>query len=645
MNHMMSELLGAELLAELTCMLGLAGCGVAGWLMARWCTRLLCTPRVAPPCPSKAKTLELHGNGDGDGSAGPPTPASRLSPSPQQSQQSPAARRRANKRNGSSAAGTPKFDGGACGDDADVTAVAATEDLSHLDRNLKEVFAAVAAEATPGLAEQEAAGAEEQPEDRVAAKVEEHPGSPCSGAVLEQCEAFVEEADTTPKVSDRVERLLAKKAERKARKVVESEEHPEETLVSPLSAAVLEQCEAVAEEADTTPKVSDRVERLLAKKAERKARKALQQQEEQQEEQQPPQQEKHSEEDQQQEQKHEQNSDEKEEDRELQMQQLQDAKEDEDQLFLKEKHSEEDQQQEQKHEQNSDEKEEDRELQMQQLQEQDAKEDEDQLFLKESTTASIAAESDSLAQLDGCGASTADEGTARSEEAPEPEPEQPAASPKLWADIVEDALLPPREEPLGQECDDSDDDEDFVRKGLDDYEQRARARAATRAWPEEGRRGWSSAMHRSWTESAWAPMQDSPVFTPMISEDGRQLYTDGQQVFMLAGLEVTTFPTAEIPADEQQTKQVLHSFVDPNDPAHRLFQMSSAMSGRATRADSASWCRGGPCAARTSSSSRAEPGVEVGAAAGEAVGEEEQEWDEEDESEDAIWGVCWDFQV
>jgi len=545
MNHMMSELLGAELLAELTCMLGLAGCGVAGWLMARWCTRLLCTPRVAPPCPSKAKTLELHGNGDGDGSAGPPTPASRLSPSPQQSQQSPAARRRANKRNGSSAAGTPKFDGGACGDDADVTAVAATEDLSHLDRNLKEVFAAVAAEATPGLAEQEAAGAEEQPEDRVAAKVEEHPGSPCSGAVLEQCEAFVEEADTTPKVSDRVERLLAKKAERKARK-------------------------------------------------------ALQQQEEQQEEQQPPQQ---------------------------------------------EKHSEEDQQQEQKHEQNSDEKEEDRELQMQQLQEQDAKEDEDQLFLKESTTASIAAESDSLAQLDGCGASTADEGTARSEEAPEPEPEQPAASPKLWADIVEDALLPPREEPLGQECDDSDDDEDFVRKGLDDYEQRARARAATRAWPEEGRRGWSSAMHRSWTESAWAPMQDSPVFTPMISEDGRQLYTDGQQVFMLAGLEVTTFPTAEIPADEQQTKQVLHSFVDPNDPAHRLFQMSSAMSGRATRADSASWCRGGPCAARTSSSSRAEPGVEVGAAAGEAVGEEEQEWDEEDESEDAIWGVCWDFQV
>eukprot|EP00445_Apocalathium_hangoei_P012447 CAMPEP_0203869790 /NCGR_PEP_ID=MMETSP0359-20131031/17907_1 /ASSEMBLY_ACC=CAM_ASM_000338 /TAXON_ID=268821 /ORGANISM="Scrippsiella Hangoei, Strain SHTV-5" /LENGTH=600 /DNA_ID=CAMNT_0050788449 /DNA_START=21 /DNA_END=1823 /DNA_ORIENTATION=- len=600
MNHMMSELLGAELLAELTCMLGLAGCGVAGWLMARWCTRLLCTPRVAPPCPSKAKTLELHGNGDGDGSAGPPTPASRLSPSPQQSQQSPAARRRANKRNGSSAAGTPKFDGGACGDDADVTAVAATEDLSHLDRNLKEVFAAVAAEATPGLAEQEAAGAEEQPEDRVAAKVEEHPGSPCSGAVLEQCEAFVEEADTTPKVSDRVERLLAKKAERKARKVVESEEHPEETLVSPLSAAVLEQCEAVAEEADTTPKVSDRVERLLAKKAERKARKALQQQEEQQEEQQPPQQ---------------------------------------------EKHSEEDQQQEQKHEQNSDEKEEDRELQMQQLQEQDAKEDEDQLFLKESTTASIAAESDSLAQLDGCGASTADEGTARSEEAPEPEPEQPAASPKLWADIVEDALLPPREEPLGQECDDSDDDEDFVRKGLDDYEQRARARAATRAWPEEGRRGWSSAMHRSWTESAWAPMQDSPVFTPMISEDGRQLYTDGQQVFMLAGLEVTTFPTAEIPADEQQTKQVLHSFVDPNDPAHRLFQMSSAMSGRATRADSASWCRGGPCAARTSSSSRAEPGVEVGAAAGEAVGEEEQEWDEEDESEDAIWGVCWDFQV
>jgi len=536
--------------------------------MARWCTRLLCTPRVAPPCPSKAKTLELHVHGDGDGSARPRTPVSRLSPSPQQAQQSPAARRRANKRNGSSAAGTPKFDRGACGNDADVTAVAATEDLSHLDRNLKEVFAAVVGEATPGLAEQEAAGVEEQPEDRVAAKVEEHPESPCSGAVLEQCEAVVEEADTTPKVSDRVERLLAKKAERKA----------------------------------------------------------LQQQEEQQ----PPQQ---------------------------------------------EKHSEEDQQQEQKHEQNSDEKEEDRELQMQQLQEQDAKVEEDQLFLKESTTASIAAECDSLAQLDGCGASTADEGAASSEEAPEPEPEQPAASPKLWADIVEDALLPPREEPLGQECDVSDDDEDFVRKGLDDYEQRARARAATRAWPEEGRRGWSSAMHRSWMESARAPMQDpwmmpldempqgheasgpimqpraedSQVFTPMISEDGRQLYTDGQQVFMLAGLEVTTFPTAEIPADEQQTKQVLHSFVDPNDPAHRLFQMSSAMSGRATSADSASWCRGGPGAARTSSScSRAELGVEGGAAAGEAgeaVGEEEQEWDEEDESEDAIWGVCWDFQV
>jgi len=551
------------------------------------------------------------------------TATALLDHGPQQAQQSPAARRRANKRNGSSAAGTPKFDRGACGNDADVTAVAATEDLSHLDRNLKEVFAAVVGEATPGLAEQEAAGVEEQPEDRVAAKVEEHPESPCSGAVLEQCEAVVEEADTTPKVSDRVERLLAKKAERKARKVVAVEEHPEETLVSPLSAAVLEQCEAVAEEADTTPKVSDRVERLLAKKAERKA---LQQQEEQQ----PPQQ---------------------------------------------EKHSEEDQQQEQKHEQNSDEKEEDRELQMQQLQEQDAKVEEDQLFLKESTTASIAAECDSLAQLDGCGASTADEGAASSEEAPEPEPEQPAASPKLWADIVEDALLPPREEPLGQECDVSDDDEDFVRKGLDDYEQRARARAATRAWPEEGRRGWSSAMHRSWMESARAPMQDpwmmpldempqgheasgpimqpraedSQVFTPMISEDGRQLYTDGQQVFMLAGLEVTTFPTAEIPADEQQTKQVLHSFVDPNDPAHRLFQMSSAMSGRATSADSASWCRGGPGAARTSSScSRAELGVEGGAAAGEAgeaVGEEEQEWDEEDESEDAIWGVCWDFQV
>jgi len=112
------------------------------------------------------------------------------------------------------------------------------------------------------------------------------------------------------------------------------------------------------------------------------------------------------------------------------------------------------------------------------------------------------------------------------------------------------------------------------------------------------------------------------VFQPIMSEGGQQLYTDGQQVYMMAAM---TIDTSTAPDVEVAPEPMITPVVDPCDPLHHAFMSLSAAvaMGVETPNDQAS-----PWAAR-SPNNKAAPW-----ATGKNFDSEE---------DDALWGVCWDF--
>jgi len=209
-----------------------------------------------------------------------------------------------------------------------------------------------------------------------------------------------------------------------------------------------------------------------------------------------------------------------------------------------------------------------------------------------------------------------DEGEELEEEevgAEEAEAEQEVEAPRdgtarreLWVDMEEDAPLPsdeedePDEEPpfRGAATWSGPDDSIPEWRRRDPEERpseidwssfRSRSSGRPRAWTEP-----APPIQEEWSEEEWSPEDEwmvpldemteapestvqaqppsVPPYQPIMTEDGQQLYTDGQQVYMVAALTVEQVTTPK--------PSTFTPVVDPCDPLHQAF-IASTMSAPA----------------------------------------------------------------
>lgn len=124
------------------------------------------------------------------------------------------------------------------------------------------------------------------------------------------------------------------------------------------------------------------------------------------------------------------------------------------------------------------------------------------------------------------------------------------------------------------------------------------------------------------------------VYRPILSEDGQQLYTDGSQVYMLAGVQVTSAPLEQPDIDMTavtstiSSHEVMQPILDPYDPMHQVVMglSSTLFEG---------------CGQYWPETTSPDPYKKNYSGADAAPSMRDPN---EDGEEDALWNTCWDFQ-